>query len=123
MADSWTTAAIPDLAGRTAVVTGANSGLGLEIARALAAHGARVVLACRNEGKAEAAADDIRAGRPRGTVEVRRLDLASLASVDAFAQQLRADEATLDLLINNAGLMAIDEARTEDGFEMQLGVN
>ncbi len=123
MAQRWSNADIPDLGGRTAVVTGANAGLGLEIARSLAANGARVVMACRNQAKAEAAAEEIRAGAPRGPVEVRALDLASLASVDAFAAQLRSDIPTVDILLNNAGLMAIDESRTEDGFEMQFGVN
>jgi NAD(P)-dependent dehydrogenase (short-subunit alcohol dehydrogenase family) len=123
MADHWTTDDIGDLSGRTALVTGANAGLGLEIARELAAHGARVLMACRNEAKATAAADEIRATHPRGTVEVRPLDLASLASVDALAAQVCRDEPTLDYLINNAGLMAVDHATTEDGFEMQFGVN
>jgi protochlorophyllide reductase len=123
MAEHWTTADIPDLAGRTAVVTGANSGLGLEITRILVANGARVLMACRNAAKADAAAADVRSGSPRGEVDVRLVDLASMASIDTLADQLRSEESQLDLLINNAGLMAVDEARTEDGFEMQFGVN
>ena len=123
MSGHWTPRDIPDLTGRTVVVTGANAGLGLEITRILAANGARVLMACRNPAKAEAAAADVLAAQPRGTVEVRPLDLANLASVDALADRIRAEEPTLHLLVNNAGLMAVDESHTEDGFEMQLGVN
>ncbi|GHC97987.1 putative short-chain dehydrogenase/reductase [Nocardiopsis terrae] len=106
---------LPDLTGRTAVVTGANSGLGLETAKVLAGRGARVVLAVRDTGKGEEAARQI-----RGETEVRRLDLADLASVREFADGWKGD---LHLLINNAGLMAIPESRTRDGFETQFGVN
>lgn len=120
---SWTPADIPDLAGRRAVVTGANAGLGLEIARGLAARGAEVVLACRNEAKAEEAAAELRRDVPDAAVEVRILDLADLDSVAAFAEKFAADHERLDLLANNAGLMAIDEARTMQGVEMQFGVN
>jgi NAD(P)-dependent dehydrogenase (short-subunit alcohol dehydrogenase family) len=123
MGKSWTLADMPDQTGRVAVVTGANSGLGLAIADALAGAGARVVMACRNEEKAAAAAASITAKAPKGSVEVRRLDLADLGSVAAFADSLLADEASLDLLANNAGLMALDQGRTVDGFEMQFGVN
>ncbi len=120
---SWPSGYIPDVTGKVVVVTGANSGLGLETTRVLAAHGARVLMACRNAEKAERAADEIRAAAPKGSVEVRSLDLASLESVRAFAAGVRATEARLDLLVDNAGLMATDEACTADGFEMQLGVN
>ncbi|WP_028649985.1 oxidoreductase [Nocardiopsis sp. CNT312] len=106
---------IPDLSGRTAVVTGANSGLGLETARILARKGMRVVLAVRSEDKGREAAATI-----EGTTEVRPLDLADLASVRAFAEGW---EGGIHLLINNAGVMALPESRTEDGFETQLGVN
>jgi protochlorophyllide reductase len=116
----WTPADIPDLTGRRAIVTGANAGLGLQIAHGLAAHGAEVVLACRNSTKAEAAAAEIRAHTPEAHVSVGRLDLADLDSVAAFAD---AQSGRLDLLVNNAGLMAIDEARTAQGVEMQFGVN
>jgi protochlorophyllide reductase len=119
----WTAADIPDLTGRTAVVTGANAGLGLEIARRLAVHGASVVLACRNLAKAQAAATSIRTTTPGAQVSVEQLDLADLSSIAAFAQARAAAHGRLDLLINNAGLMAVDESRTVDGFEMQLGVN
>jgi protochlorophyllide reductase len=123
MAHRWTTRDIPDLTGRTALVTGANAGLGREITRILAEHGARVLMACRNLEKAEAAASAIRATQPAGSVDVRQLDLASLASVRTLSDVVLHDEAALDMLVNNAGLMAVDESRTEDGFEMQFGVN
>src|SRR5437764_173299 len=110
----WTTADMPDQTGRTVVVTGANSGLGEATARALAACGAHVVLACRNVAKGEAAA-----AKMTGDVEVRSLDLADLASVRAFA----AATGPLDVLVNNAGVMAVPLKRTADGFEMQLGTN
>jgi protochlorophyllide reductase len=116
----WTPADIPDLTGRRAVVTGANAGLGLEVAHGLAAHGAEVVLACRNTAKAEAAAATLRDRTPGAAVEVGALDLADLDSVAAFAAT---QSGRLDLLVNNAGLMAIDEARTAQGVEMQFGVN
>jgi NAD(P)-dependent dehydrogenase (short-subunit alcohol dehydrogenase family) len=110
----WTAADLPDQSGRTIVVTGANSGLGAATARALAAHGASVVLACRNTAKGEAAA-----ARMTGDVAVRSLDLADLASVKTFA----AATPNVDVLVNNAGVMAIPLARTADGFEMQIGTN
>lgn len=117
---SWTPADIPDLTGRRAVVTGANAGLGLQIAHALAAHGAEVMLACRNATKAEQAAEEIRAAAPGAHVSVGALDLADLDSVAAFADTV---PGPLDLLVNNAGLMAVDESRTAQGFETQFGVN
>ena len=116
----WTPADIPDLTGRRAIITGANAGLGLQIAHVMAAHGAELVLACRNTTKAEAAADAIRTRTPGAQVSVGELDLADLDSVAAFAAT---QEGRLDLLANNAGLMAIDEARTAQGVEMQFGVN
>ncbi|MEU8819339.1 oxidoreductase [Actinoplanes sp. NPDC048796] len=106
---------LPDLAGRTAIVTGANSGVGLATSRALAAAGARVVLAVRDTGKGDAAARTI-----TGSTEVRRLDLADLSSVRAFAD---AWSAPIDLLINNAGITARELRRTADGFESQFGTN
>ena len=118
---SWTPQDVPDLTGRRAVVTGGNAGLGLRIATRLAAAGAEVVLACRSADRAEAAATALRAEVPGALVSTGRLDLADLDSVRAFAAGLPGDR--LDLLVNNAGLMAIDEARTAQGFEMQFGVN
>lgn len=120
----WTSADIPDLTGRLAVVTGANSGLGLETTRALAGAGARVILACRSASKAEAAIAELaRGGVARERLEFRALDLASLASIAAFAEALRADQPRVDLLINNAGVMALPYRETADGFEMQFGTN
>jgi NAD(P)-dependent dehydrogenase (short-subunit alcohol dehydrogenase family) len=110
----WTAADAPDQTGRSFVVTGANSGLGEATARALAARGGRVVLACRNLEKGSAAA-----ARMAGDVSVRRLDLADLESVREFAEQSE----PFDVLVNNAGVMAIPLRRTADGFEMQLGTN
>jgi NAD(P)-dependent dehydrogenase (short-subunit alcohol dehydrogenase family) len=123
MVDRWTPADLPDLSGKVAVVSGANAGLGLAISAALARQGARVLMACRNQAKAQTAAEGIVANQPDARVEVVPLDLASLASVHALADELVRTERRLDLLINNAGLMAVDYALTEDGFEMQLGVN
>lgn len=120
---NWTTADIPDQHGRVALVTGSNAGLGFEIAQELARAGATVILGCRNRAKAEAAADALRAVSATGEVEVLPLDLADLASVAAAAASFRATARPLDLLINNAGLMAVDKSHTVDGFEMQFGVN
>ncbi|WP_026118287.1 oxidoreductase [Nocardiopsis salina] len=106
---------LPDLTGRTVVITGANSGLGFETARMLGGQGARVVLAVRNEDKGREAAREL-----PGDPEVRRLDLADLKSVRAFAEDWSGD---IHLLINNAGVMALPEGRTADGFETQFGVN
>jgi protochlorophyllide reductase len=105
-----------------ALITGANSGLGLATAELLTGRGATVLLACRNAARAEVAAEQIRAAGS-GDVAVIPLDLASLASIAAGVTMVRERWSRLDLLINNAGVMAIDEARTEDGFEMQFGVN
>jgi NAD(P)-dependent dehydrogenase (short-subunit alcohol dehydrogenase family) len=120
---SWTTSDIPDQTGRTAVVTGANGGLGLETAKALAVAGAVVVMAARNQDKAAAAADQIRVLAPGATLEVVPLDLGSLDSVHAAAEQISAAHPTIDLLVNNAGVMGIPEQATADGFEMQFGTN
>lgn len=119
----WTAASVPDQTGRTAVVTGANSGIGFETARVLAERGAKVVLACRDLGRAEAAAARIAGGGDSDQVGIVRLDLASLASVREAAKELRARHERLDLLINNAGLMYPPYGKTEDGFELQLGTN
>ena len=119
----WTAAAIPDLSGRTAVVTGANAGIGLETARVLARHGAEVILACRNLDRAKRAADLIRAENGGASVATVRLDLASLASVRHAAEEIRSTWPRLALLINNAGGMEPPYERTEDGFELTLASN
>ncbi|MBI2697869.1 short-chain dehydrogenase [Mycobacterium gordonae] len=119
----WTANDIPDQTGRTAVVTGANTGLGLETAAALAAHGARVVLAVRNLDKGKQAVDRITAATPGAQVQLQELDLGSLASVRDAAAQLRSDHDGIDLLINNAGVMYPPKSTTADGFEMQFGTN
>jgi NAD(P)-dependent dehydrogenase (short-subunit alcohol dehydrogenase family) len=114
---------VPAQDGKLAVITGANSGLGLHTARVLAQKGAHVVMACRNVSKAEAAAAEVRAARAGAIVEVAALDLADLDSVARFADELGARHRRLDLLVNNAGLMAIPAQKTRQGFEMQLGTN
>ena len=115
---------VPDQSGRLAVVTGANSGIGLETARRLALAGADVVLAVRSVDKGNRAADDVRSTAPSATVTVTALDLASLTSIEAFAGSMIADSRPIDLLINNAGVMAVPTRHTTaDGFELQLGTN
>jgi NAD(P)-dependent dehydrogenase (short-subunit alcohol dehydrogenase family) len=120
----WTTADLPDLTGRVAVVTGANSGLGYETALALAGCGAHVTMAVRDTAKGETAAAGMRRAHPDAVLEISALDLASLASIREFASRWSADHPDgLDLLINNAGVMALPHRLTADGFEMQIGTN
>jgi NAD(P)-dependent dehydrogenase (short-subunit alcohol dehydrogenase family) len=119
----WTEESVPSQAGRTAVVTGANTGIGYEAARVLAAKGARVVLAVRNLDKGKDAAARISAATPGADVTVQSLDLSSLASVRAAAEELRAGHDKIDLLVNNAGVMYTPLTRTADGFELQFGTN
>lgn len=120
----WTAADMPDLTGRTAIVTGGNSGLGLETVREIARHGGLVTMAVRDEAKGTAAAEAVLAGVSGASIEVRRLDLADLASVREFAAAWsEAHPDGLDLLVNNAGIMAIPRQLTVDGFERQLGTN
>ena len=119
----WTREDMPSLEGQVWVVTGANSGLGLETAKGLAARGALVVMACRDPQRAQAAADEVRKVAPDAKLELESLDLASLASIEAFAKKLASTRPVLDGLINNAGIMAIPRRTTADGFEMQLGTN
>ncbi len=114
---------IPDQSGRTAVVTGANSGLGKVTALELARKGAHVVLAVRTTAKGEEAAQEIRAAVPDAKVEVRELDLSSLESIRAFAGGFGDEASALDLLINNAGIMMTPPSKTADGFELQFGTN
>jgi NAD(P)-dependent dehydrogenase (short-subunit alcohol dehydrogenase family) len=119
----WTTTDIPDQSGRTAVITGANTGLGYETAAALAAKGAHVVLAVRNLEKGKDAADRIQAASPGAGVALQELDLTSLDSVRAAADQLKSTYDSVDLLINNAGVMFTPRSTTKDGFELQFGTN
>ncbi|KYF70036.1 oxidoreductase [Sorangium cellulosum] len=119
----WNEADIPSQVGRVAVITGGNTGIGLETARALAERGATVVLACRDMERAGAAVEQIKARAPGATVRAVRLDLGSLASVREAAGELRAAHDRIDLLINNAGVLSFKREVTADGFELQLGVN
>lgn len=119
----WTEADVGDQSGRVALITGANSGIGWDAARVLAANGAKVVLGCRSRERGTAALERIRAISPQADVSLLEMDLADLASVRAAVDGFRRDHTRLDLLINNAGLMATPEQRTVQGFEMQLGVN
>jgi NAD(P)-dependent dehydrogenase (short-subunit alcohol dehydrogenase family) len=121
--DKWTAEDVPDQRGRVAVVTGANTGIGFETAKVLAARGAAVVLAVRDTAKGERAAGRITAAAPDADVTVQHLDLTSLDSVRAAADQLRAGLPKIDLLINNAGVMYTPKSTTADGFELQLGTN
>ena len=119
----WSETDIPDQTGRVALVTGASSGIGYEAARALAQHGAKVLLGCRNPSKAAAALDRIRSAAPGADVEILELDLADLSSIRAAGATITDAGQRLDLLINNAGVMAIPLQHTVDGFEMQFGTN
>ena len=123
MKAKWTSGDVPGQHGRLAVVTGANTGLGFETARVLAARGASVVLAVRDTDKGKAAAARIAVTAPGADVTVQRLDLASLDSVRAAAAELRARHPRIDLLINNAGVMFTPQQATRDGFELQFGTN
>jgi len=117
----WTADDIPSLHGRTAIVTGANSGIGFHTALQLAKHGALVILGCRDPHRGADALSRMQAESVSG--QLLALDLAHLESVRTFARHIAADHSCIDILVNNAGLMAIPYQRTEDGFEMQLGVN
>jgi NAD(P)-dependent dehydrogenase (short-subunit alcohol dehydrogenase family) len=120
---AWTPDGIPDLTGRVVVVTGGNGGLGLVTAHELAKAGAHVVLAARDQAKAATAEGQIRARNPHASVEVVPLDLGSLASVAEAAELILTTHPNVDILVNNAGVMAMPERRTDDGFEMQFGVD
>ncbi len=119
----WTTADMPDQSGKTVIVTGGNGGLGLETAREMARSGAHVIVAARNLDKAAAAEADIKGAVPEASLEVRELDLASKASIKKFADSIIEDFDKIDILYNNAGVMALPERQTADGFEMQFGTN
>ena len=119
----WTADDIPALGGKTVVVTGGNSGIGFEAARQMARKGAHVILACRDTGRAADALEQIRTLHPSASVEAMQLDLASLESVHRFARDFAAKSVPLDVLCNNAGVMAIPRRTTAEGFEMQIGTN
>src|SRR5258708_39957319 len=123
MAQKWTTEDIPALSGKLAVVTGANRGLGLEIATGLAGADARVILACRDPAKADPARHAILLGAPKAQIEVMKLDLADLSSVRRFAEEFRSRFPRLDILVNNASSILVPLSKTADGFEMHIGVN
>lgn len=119
----WTKECIPDLTGKTLIVTGGNSGLGFESVKAFVHKGAKVVLACRHLWKGEAAKSEILKENPSGDIIVRQIDLGSLASIAHFARQIQEEFPHIDVLLNNAGIMATPNITTTDGFEMQFGVN
>lgn len=123
MTKRWAADDVPEQTGKTIVITGANSGIGYEAALVLAQRGAELILACRSQEKGARALEQLRAAAPGAKAKLMKLDLASLASVRAFADQVKSEQGRIDILINNAGLMAIPRATTEDGFEMQLGTN
>ena len=123
MSTKWTTADIPDQSGRLAIVTGANSGLGLVTARELARAGAQVVMTARSEDKGREALRAVEVRAPGAQLELELLDLANLDSVRAFAERVRERHPEVDLLINNAGVMATPRRETADGFELQFGTN
>ncbi len=116
----WTISNLGSTEGKTAIVTGANSGLGYQTAKQLAAHGSHVIMACRDAGRGQAALDRLRSEVPDANAEVRSLDLASLESVKTFAEGV---DAPVHILVNNAGVMALPKRKTADGFEMQFGTN
>lgn len=119
----WTKENIPDQSGKTAIVTGANSGIGYETALALYENGAHVIIACRDERNANSAMEKMISAGGKGSLEIALLDLASLASIKQFADQVLKRHHQLNLLINNAGVMMPPESKTTDGYELQFGVN
>jgi NAD(P)-dependent dehydrogenase (short-subunit alcohol dehydrogenase family) len=123
MSAHWTAENIPDLTGEVAIVTGANSGIGYEMARALAAKQATVILACRNQDKGAAALRQIAQECPAAKADLMQLDLSDLTAVRRFAAEFARHYQRLDLLINNAGVMAVPFGKTADGFEVQFGTN
>jgi protochlorophyllide reductase len=122
-AETWSAADIGDLTGRVALVTGANSGIGYETARALAEHGAHVILACRDDEKARRARDKLESELERSSLELLHLNLADLVSIRLAAEEVRSTHARLDILVNNAGVMGTPYRQTADGFELQMATN
>ncbi|MGB5811051.1 MAG: oxidoreductase [Polyangiales bacterium] len=123
MTEPWNLSRVPDLSGKTVIVTGANSGIGLEAALVFATHRADVILGCRSREKAAAAVARIEEHVPDANLMVIPLDLADLASIEAFATRVHSERESVDVLVNNAGVMALPRQRTKDGFEMQFGTN
>src|SRR5690242_1167409 len=119
----WTAKDIPDQSGRVIVITGANSGIGYESAVALARKNAHVIMACRSQEKAERARQELYVRAPKATVDILQLDLGSLKSIREFADSFNANYERLDVLMNNAGIMAPPYSKTVDGFESQIGTN
>lgn len=120
---NWSTSNIPDLSGKTIIVTGANSGLGFEATKALVAKNAKVIMSCRSLSKGEEAKKEILSLYPKGNISVYELDLANLSSVHSFATKFKQSETRLDVLLNNAGIMMVPYGLTKDGFEKQIGTN
>lgn len=123
MQSQWTSEHIPDMAGKVVVITGANSGIGLEAAREFARKRASTILACRSAERGEQAVTELRSENPDAAVGLMMLDLASLSSVEQFASEFTKRHQRLDVLVNNAGIMAVPYSLTEDGFESQVGTN
>ena len=121
--EKWTTQNIPDMQGKTILVTGANSGIGYETARTLAAKNATIIMACRSLDKGQAALEKIQAETPQADLKLMALNLADMAAVREFAAAFLEEHTHLDILINNAGIMATPYGKTTDGFEMQFGTN
>lgn len=119
----WSASDIPDLSGKTAVITGANGGLGLASAKAMAGKGAHIVMAARNQEKAADARAEILAAHPDASLEIVELDLGSLASVESAAEQIAETHERIDVLMCNAGVMAMPQGTTVDGFDTQMGIN
>ena len=119
----WSSKGMPSQQGKTVLITGANSGLGFQTSLAFARAGAKVVMACRNPAKADQAVQDIRGRCPQAELELQQLDLASLSSVRAGIESVTKKHTQLDVLVNNAGVMAVPQGLTEDGFEVQIGTN
>jgi NAD(P)-dependent dehydrogenase (short-subunit alcohol dehydrogenase family) len=123
MSDKWTTENIPNLSGKVAIVTGSNSGIGYEAAQVLANKNAEVIIAVRNQEKGEKAVEIIKSQNSKVDIKIMQLDLASLQSIQNFADEFKKSHTRLDLLINNAGVMIPPYSKTEDGFELQFGTN
>jgi len=120
---NWTTSDIPDLSGKTIIITGANSGLGLEATKAFAAKNAKVIMACRTVNKGELAKAHIIETYPAADITVVRLDLSDLSSIHSFSSKIKQSQTRLDVLLNNAGIMMVPYGLTGDGFEKQIGTN